>query len=83
MNQIYKIVTDRIIEKLEQGTVPWQKTWKTTLPKNFVSDVTYKGINQILLGMQEFESNYWISFKQVKDLSGWVKKGEQSTMVVL
>lgn len=82
MNQIYKIVTDKIIEKLEQETVPWQKTWKTSLPKNFVSDVTYKGINQILLGMQDFESNYWLSFKQVKDLSGWVKKGEQSSMVV-
>jgi len=82
MNQIYKIITDKIIEKLEQGTVPWQKTWKTSLPKNFVSDVAYKGINQILLGMQDFECNYWLSYKQVKDLSGWVKKGEQSSMVV-
>jgi len=82
MYQIYKIITNKIIEKLEQGTVPWQKTWKTSLPKNFVSDVAYKGINQILLGMQDFESNYWLSFRQVKDLSGWVKKGEQSSMVV-
>jgi antirestriction protein ArdC len=82
MNQIYQIITNKIIEKLEQGTVPWQKTWKTSLPKNFVSDVAYKGINQILLGMQDFESHYWLSFRQVKDLSGWVKKGEQSSMVV-
>ncbi len=32
--------------------------------------------------MQDFESNYWLSYKQVKDLSGWVKKGEHSSMVV-
>ena len=24
---VYEIVTNKIIEKLEQGTVPWQKPW--------------------------------------------------------
>jgi len=24
-NSVYEIVTNKIIEKLEQGTVPWQK----------------------------------------------------------
>jgi len=25
----YNVVTDRIIEALESGTVPWHKPWKT------------------------------------------------------
>jgi antirestriction protein ArdC len=24
---IYEVVTNKIIEKLEQGTVPWRKPW--------------------------------------------------------
>lgn len=82
MNSIYKIVTDKIIEKLENGTVPWQKTWKSENPSNFVSNIAYRGINTILLSMQDFESSYWLTFKQVKELSGWVKKDEHSTIVV-
>lgn len=82
MKFIYEKITNLIIEKLEQGVVPWQKTWTTSAPRNFVSGIDYKGINILLLGMQEFESNYWLSFKQCKDLGGSVKKDEKSTMVV-
>jgi antirestriction protein ArdC len=82
MNNIYQIVTDKIIEKLEQGTIPWQKTWKTEVPRNFVTNNPYRGINTLLLGLQDFNSHYWLTFKQVKELSGWVKKGSTSTMVV-
>ncbi len=82
MNSIYQIVTENIIEKLEQGTVPWRKTWNTALPKNFVTNIAYKGINTLLLGMQEFNSCYWLTFNQCKDLQGWVKKNQKATMVV-
>ena len=82
MNFIYQKITDMIIEKLQNGVVPWQKTWKTAYPKNFVSGLEYKGINILLLGMQDFESNYWLTFKQCKDLGGFIKKDEHSSMVV-
>ena len=35
--QAYEIITDRILEKLEQGVVPWQRPWRVTRPKNFVT----------------------------------------------
>lgn len=28
---VYDTVTNRILEELERGTVPWVKPWKTTL----------------------------------------------------
>ena len=71
-----------IIKKLEQGVVPWQKTWRTAMPRNFVSNMEYKGINSMILGLSEFESNYFITYKQCKDLGGTVKKDEHSSLVV-
>jgi antirestriction protein ArdC len=82
MQFIYEKITNMILEKLQQGVVPWQKTWKTAYPKNLISGMPYKGINLILLGMQDFESNYWLSFKQCKDLGGSVKRDEHASMVV-
>ena len=35
---IYAIVTDKIINLLEQGVVPWRKPWTSAgLPRNLVS----------------------------------------------
>ena len=82
MNQIYSIITETIIQKLEQGVVPWHKTWKSEFPRNFVNDKCYKGVNVLLLGMQDYESHYWLSFKQCQNLGGSIKKDEKSTLVV-
>ena len=76
------MITEKILLKLEQGIIPWRKTWTSQFPRNFVNDIPYRGINILLLGMQDFESHYFLSFKQCKDLGGTVKKDEHATMVV-
>jgi len=82
MQFIYQKVTDMIIEKLQSGIIPWKKTWTTAYPKNFVSGLEYKGINILLLGLHDFESNYWLTFKQCKDLGGSIIKDSHSSLVV-
>jgi antirestriction protein ArdC len=43
---VYSIITERIIEKLEQGTIPWHKPWRSIgAPRNLVSKKSYRGIN--------------------------------------
>ncbi len=83
-NDVYQIITDRIIRLLESGTVPWHKPWKggSEAPKNFVSRKTYRGINFFLLSAAGYSSPFWLTFKQVKSLNGWVKPGEKSFPVV-
>ncbi|MCH8320080.1 MAG: DUF1738 domain-containing protein, partial [Acidobacteria bacterium] len=34
MNKVYEIITDQIIENLEQGTIPWHMPWSADGPKN-------------------------------------------------
>lgn len=80
---VYSIVTNRIIEHLEKGVVPWQQPWtKAGLPKNLITGRNYKGINVWLLNTLNYQQNYFLTFKQVKDLGGSVKKGEKSQEVI-
>ena len=81
---IYEMVTNLIIERLEKGVVPWQMPWKTanSIPRNLVSKKAYRGFNFWYLLSFGFERPYFLTFNQVKDLGGKIKKGSQSYLVV-
>ena len=81
---VYEIITDRIIEKLEAGTIPWHKPWSggDGIPKNLITKKEYRGINVFMLGVSGWGSSYWLSYKQAQELGGCVKKGEKGTPVV-
>jgi len=79
---VYEIVTARILESLAMGVVPWRKPWSTDTPRNLVSGREYRGVNVLLLQANAFESPWWLTFKQAKDLRGTVKRGEKGTPIV-
>src|SRR5258707_11841438 len=80
----YQLVTDRIIAKLETGTIPWKHFASSPLaePKNLVSQRPYRGINHFLLSASKYRSEFWLTYKQAQDLGGNVKKGEKASLVV-
>ncbi len=79
------MITDRVVEKLEEGVIPWRKTWNVPAgetPKNYEGK-EYRGINAFLLSvLSGFESNYFFTFNQVKKMGGTVKKGSTSFPIV-
>jgi antirestriction protein ArdC len=84
MGKVYEIITERILQKLAEGVVPWRKTWRGPEPhQNLVSRRPYRGINVFLLGMQGFRSPFWVTFKQIDRLGGRIRKGESGSIVVL
>src|ERR1700752_4870394 len=84
MATVYDLITERIVEKLQQGTIPWQKPWNSAagLPRNLSSQKPYRGINVWVLGSAGYTSPYWLTFKQAKEIGGYVRKGEQGSPVV-
>ena len=80
---VYAIVTERIINLLEQGVVPWRRPWTSTgLPRNLVSKKPYSGINYFLLSASKYVSPFWLTYRQAIELGGHVNKGEESTIVI-
>ena len=79
----YSIIIERIIAKLEHGTVPWHKPSRSVGPaRNLVSKKLYSGINVWLLTAQGYTSPYWATIRQINKLGGQVRKEEKSTLVV-
>lgn len=82
-NEIYQRVTDIIIERLSHGKIPWKKPWGSSefLPKNYATNRPYNGFNALLLSFA-YEQPFYLTFHQVKELGGTVKKGSKSLPVI-
>lgn len=81
----YEIITNRILTQMEKGTVPWHKPWKGGAegrPKNLLSQKEYRGMNSMLLACCGYDSPYWLTFKQAKEIGGHVKEGEHGVPII-
>lgn len=81
------MVTDKVVEMLNKGIIPWHKPWHyTSAPNatgremaiNYVTRKPYSLVNQWLL----MEPGEYLTFKQIQAAGGRIKKGEKSRFVV-
>lgn len=77
------MVTDRIVAQLEKGLIPWHKPWTGVGIEdggaiNYVTRKPYSMLNQMLLGRE----GEYLTFNQVKERGGNIKKGAKSGVVV-
>jgi len=90
---LYDEITDKIIDELEAGRVPWVQPWGTAaakaplaIPKNASTARRYSGINVLILWGAVIERGFagqsWLTFRQALSLGGHVRKGERGTTVV-
>lgn len=84
----YQDITDSIIKSIESGDfIKWTRGYNPSLcespfaPRSLHSKKPYTGINRILLGLKNQESNFWVTYKQCESLGGCVKKGEKGTKI--
>ena len=77
---IYAAVTDRIIQQMEDGVLPWSKPWGGVNGGAYsgTTGKPYSLLNQMLLN----KPGAYYTFNQVQKLGGSVRKGEKSQMVV-
>ena len=84
-NNVYQMVTDRIVEMMNNGIIPWRKPWHfNTIADgqeqaiSYTTRRAYSLLNQWLLG----EPGEYLTFNQIKERKGTIKKGEKARMVV-
>ena len=79
---VYEIITQRIIDSLEKGCVPWKVPWTSHAPCNLISKKPYRGINVFLTRAMNYPSPYFLTYKQCQGLGGQVIRGSKSTPIV-
>lgn len=76
---VYEMITTKILAEMEQGTVPWHKSWiGVDAPIRWKDKKVYRGVNTLLLN----KPGEWLTFKQCTEAGGKVKKGEKASVVV-
>lgn len=81
--EIYQKVTDRILETMKQGIIPWHRPWTGVALEDggaisYVTRKPYSLLNQMLVG----KPGEYLTFQQAKKLGGNIKKGEKASMIV-
>lgn len=81
---IYETVTNRIVEALAQGVVPWRKPWrgKDKMPCNAISKRPYHGVNLLLLSLTPFSDHRWLTVRQANESGGRIRRGERASIAV-
>jgi antirestriction protein ArdC len=79
---VYSIVTNRIMDLLTQGTIPWQQPWNVDVPANVISKRPYRGINLWLLLSLPYARHFYLTWAQLKQIGGSVKQGEHGHVVI-
>jgi len=75
-------MTDKLLEIMEQGEIPWKKSWQGIYqggpPMSWSSKKVYRGCNFMLLRCAPYSCNKWVTYKQAKAMGGNVRRGEKS-----
>lgn len=80
--ELYTRITETIINKLKEGTVPWRKSWAAGLPSNYISKRIYNGINFLSLISNDYPSQYYLTFLQCSKRGGRINQGEKGYPVI-
>lgn len=77
---IYEMITDRIIEQLSAGVIPWHQPWAggEALAISYKTRKPYSMLNQLLLG----KPGEWLTWNEIEALGGKVRKGAKSRFCV-
>ena len=78
----HQAVFNQMIALMEKGQIPWRKPWKNSTPRNGFTNRKYSGINFFILSSSPYADERWLTYRQVKELGGEVKKGEKSRQIV-
>ena len=82
---LYQEVTDKVINELKKGVIPWAKPWRGGAAVSHTTGGAYTFLNQMLISFSSSASvvgGEYLTFKQVKKEGGSVRKGEKSALII-
>jgi len=91
MRDLHQEITNKIVEEIERGALPWLKPWTGasgpahSVPVNATSGKRYSGVNVLMAWAHCAATGTrarMITYKQAADAGGHVRKGEHGATVI-
>lgn len=80
---VHALITGKFVEQLDKAAVPWERAWGASGPPvNLLSQRPFQGVNALILGMEEYDQPYFLTFDQVREIGGKVKRGTKGHTVI-
>lgn len=85
LNKVREALSQRFVEALNMGELPWHSCWQQALPQNAVTGRKYHGLNALWLSYlaekQGWTDPRWATYKQASEKGWQVRKGEKASYV--
>lgn len=84
-NKLREEMSQRFLESLNEGQIPWYACWQEDSPRNALNDKPYRGVNAMYLSYVAREKGYadprWCTYRQAQEQGWQVRKGEKSALI--
>lgn len=92
-SDVYKVINEMVLKAIDQKELVWRKPWSSInhygfSATNFISKNEYRGANSFLLNFlipylrgKKWKNPYFMTFKQIEEKGGKVKKGAEGYFV--
>ncbi|EHJ7846738.1 DUF1738 domain-containing protein [[Clostridium] innocuum] len=85
VKELQNAFIDEFVNCLKEKKMIWERGWNIILHKNLVSNLDYKGYNQLLLmyvaNKKGVNENHWLTFNQASQNKMVLKKGAKSVPI--
>lgn len=85
LNKVREELSQRFVEALNMGELPWHSCWQQAVPQNAVTGRKYHGLNALWLSYlaekQGWTDRRWATYKQASEKDWQVRKGEKASYV--
>ena len=84
LNKVREELSQRFVEALSMGELPWHSCWQQAVPQNAVTGRKYHGLNALWLSYlaekQGWTDPRWATYKQASEKGWQVRKGGKSQL---
>lgn len=85
LNKVREELSQRFVEALSMGELPWHSCWQQAVPQNAVTGRKYHGLNALWLSYLAEKKGWtdprWATYKQASEKGWQVRKGEKASYV--
>jgi len=79
---LFNDITNKVINTIKSGVLPWQKPWVNGLPQNMFSKHIYNGINFLLLSFDNVAFPNYFTFLQAQQHNKKIKKNSKGRLII-